>query len=110
MFAGTGGSAGAESQVFTPASTARSWRLLRHFERWFMIQSVRALSKPMSNPAFSDSIHLCFKISSRSAWNSRYKDEFRTKSLLLESPFFGTDIMGIMGESCRNVTAPFLGA
>ena len=45
-------------------------RLLRHLERCLMSQSTSARSNPMSLPAFSDSIHLCFKISSRSAWNS----------------------------------------
>src|SRR6266540_1930303 len=44
-----------------------SCRCLRHRARWLMIQSVKARSKPMSWPAFSDSIHLCFMISSRSA-------------------------------------------
>src|SRR6266404_4682351 len=33
-------------------------RLLRHFERCLMIQSVNARSNPMSQRAFSDSIHL----------------------------------------------------
>src|SRR5271157_3175694 len=56
-----------------------------------MIQSVKARSKPMSWPAFSDSIHLCLIISSRSAWNSRYKDDFLTKSF----PFDVSDVFNI---------------
>ena len=50
-------------------------RLSRHFGRCLIIQSVRAHSKPMSRPAFSDSIHLCFRISSLSCRNSRYSEE-----------------------------------
>src|SRR5207248_11494142 len=45
-------------------------RRSRQWERCFTIQSRSAFSKPMSLPAFSLSIHLCFKISSRSARNS----------------------------------------
>ena len=55
-------------------------RRSRQLERCFTIQSSRALSKPMSFPAFSLSIHLCFRISSRSARNSLYKTEFLTNS------------------------------
>src|SRR5438105_2568754 len=50
----------------------------RQFERCFTIQSSSAFSKPISVPAFSLSIHLCFKISSRSARNSLYRTEFFT--------------------------------
>ncbi len=43
-------------------------RLALHPDRWFRTQSINALSKPTSFPAFSDSSHLClrarFKISS----------------------------------------------
>src|SRR5437588_557916 len=45
-------------------------RFCRQFERCLTIQSSNAFSKPISAPAFSLSIHLCFKISSRSARNS----------------------------------------
>jgi hypothetical protein len=37
---------------------AATWRFFRQVERCLMIQSVSACSKPMSRPAFSDSIHL----------------------------------------------------
>ena len=50
-----------------------------------MIQSVNACSKPMSRPAFSDSNHLCRRISFSSAWNSLYKEEFLTRSFPLET-------------------------
>src|SRR2546423_15663275 len=50
----------------------------RQLERCFTIQSSRAFSKPMSLPAFSLSIHLCFRISARSARNSLYRTEFLT--------------------------------
>ncbi len=46
-------------------------RRSRQLERCFTTHSSRALSKPMSLPAFSLSIHLCFKISARSARNSQ---------------------------------------
>ena len=46
---------------------AEAWRDFRQLARCLMIQSVSARSKPMSCPAFSDSIHLCRRISSRSA-------------------------------------------
>src|SRR5207248_7545453 len=45
-------------------------RFCRQFDRCLTIQSSSAFSKPISAPAFSLSIHLCFKISSRSARNS----------------------------------------
>src|SRR5438034_1168967 len=66
-------------------------RALRHLERCLTIQSVKARSKPMSCPAFSDSIHLCLRISSRSAVNSRYKDDRFTKSV----PFLPSDELDI---------------
>ena len=46
-----------------------------HSVLWPVTQVSRALSKPISLPAFSDSIHLCFKISSLSAKNSWYSVE-----------------------------------
>jgi hypothetical protein len=60
-------------------------RFFRQAERYLMIQSVNACSKPMSRPAFCDSIHLCLRISSRSAWNSRYNEEFFNRSAEDES-------------------------
>src|SRR5207245_2648207 len=53
-------------------------RRSRQLERCFSIQSSKVFSKPMSLPAFSLSIHLCFKISVRSARNSLYRTEFLT--------------------------------
>src|SRR5262249_23795107 len=53
-------------------------RRSRQLERCFKIQSNRALSKPISFPAFSLSIHLCFKISARSARNSLSRAESLT--------------------------------
>src|SRR6202040_558218 len=53
-------------------------RFCRQFERCLTIQSSSAFSNPISDPAFSLSIHLCFKISSRSARNSLYSTEFLT--------------------------------
>ena len=58
-------------------------RARRHVDRCFTIQSSSARSNPISNPAFSLSIHLCLRISSRSAKNSRYRAEFMT--ILFES-------------------------
>ena len=46
-----------------------------HSVLWPVTQVNKALSKPISLPAFSDSIHLCFKISSLSAKNSWYNVE-----------------------------------
>lgn len=60
---------------------------VRHFSRWFIIQSRRALSYPMSCPAFSDSSHLCFIISSRSARNSLYTSDLLSAMSLMESVF-----------------------
>ena len=45
-------------------------RAARQLSRCFRIQSSSARSKPMSYPSRSDSSHLCFRISSRSARNS----------------------------------------
>ena len=68
-------------------------RALRHLDRCLTIQSVNARSKPISCPAFSDSIHLCLRISSRSAWNSRYSEEFFNKSLAGIVSFVWSDIL-----------------
>ena len=49
---------------------AVAWRSFFHFSRCLAHQSTRAVSKPMSRPASSLWIHLCLRISSRSARNS----------------------------------------
>lgn len=46
-----------------------------HSTLYPVTQVNKALSNPISSPAFSDSIHLCFKISSLSAKNSWYNVE-----------------------------------
>src|SRR5207247_5580941 len=61
-----------EADVSVRASFLRRSRQL---ERCFTTHSSRALSKPMSLPAFSLSIHLCFKFSPRSARNSLSIDD-----------------------------------
>jgi hypothetical protein len=52
---------GVKGTKFSVQFVAAAWRFLRQVERCLMIQSVSACSKPMSRPAFSDSIHLCRK-------------------------------------------------
>src|SRR5271154_1126654 len=49
-----------ENRRQDPDGLADGWRLRRHLLRCLMIQSVNARSKPISCPAFCDSIHLCF--------------------------------------------------
>lgn len=82
--------------VFQSGQWLVPWRARRQLARCLMIQSVKARSNPMSCPAFSDSIHLCLRISSRSAWNSRYSDEFFSKSSAGDAPFIAFDIENVM--------------
>jgi hypothetical protein len=56
-------------------------RFSRQVDRYFTTQSIKAHSKPMSYPAFSLSIHLCRRISLRSARNSLYRVELFTNSV-----------------------------
>src|ERR1700741_1805746 len=75
------------------------WRRSRQAERCLTIQSSKALSKPMSYPAFSLSIHLCLRISSRSAKNSLYNTEFLTSS---EASSFGGSIDLVIPQCVDN--------
>src|ERR1051325_2013823 len=95
----TGPLKGTSGRQFSAWPGPPDWRVLRHLVRCFMIQSVKARSKPISYPSFSDSIHLCLRISSRSAWNSRYREEFLTKASLP----FGVSGISLMG--CINLIA-----